>query len=469
MCGSSIASLDAVSAKTNGVIQIFTSIIFIILAILNWGVLCIDPAFASLSGLAAISLFLGGVMILRAGIRRSAAAGLIVAALIFAVVNILTSLYILYITLVDLNDFASYPSPRPPHASNTAVLFFFTFTTFAAYAMSFAVIWAVVIASRALHYRADAGAEVHRNLHARSKCSRANWIAQAVVTAVKVVFVTVISARSDDLWTSEGASPILACMLACFPVYLLNVYLGFRSWRLGENSSLISFLVVNIIQLPLILWQSVTWGNWRYSGYFPLQTFFKSVLIVSGVAHFCFSIWGIVTSSVAIHHDGSCSNVGADDRNAGRNAVQPHVAMMVVPPGTNGTGSRMILVPVNGQQMPMNAGLMPMNAGLMPMNAGQMPIHNGQMTLQTGQLQAGLYNISNVTHLPSYAEQIANQPGQIQTGIQNIDSPPPSYENSRVMNHEQIANQTGEAQTGIQNFESPPPSYDNHAFSVIIE
>ena len=35
------------------------------------------------------------------------------------------------------------------------------------------------------------------------------------------------------------------------PVYLLAAFCGFRAWRFGENSSLISFLVLNILQLPL--------------------------------------------------------------------------------------------------------------------------------------------------------------------------------------------------------------------------
>ena len=495
MCGSSIASLDGGAAKTNGIIQIVTCSIFIILTMAGGYIEpaggYIDPAFYYLFSLAGVFFLLGGVFVLLAGMRRSVATGWIVAALVFAVLNIFSSLSILFTTLGEFFRFASdFPYAKETWTFNkTSLLLFFIFTTFAASALSLAVIWAVVITSRALHFRADARAEVHRNVHVKSTRLKANWIAQAVVTGVQVAFSanSVISAFHEKSSVhGGGALIILACMLSSFPVYILNVYLGFRSARFGENSSLISFLVVNFIQLPLTLWQLYTWFGamtWELSVRLDIS---NSIIIISTVVHSFFSIWGIINSSAAVSRDGACGgccSLGNDDGHAARNAMQLHVAAMVALPRTNGATSTMILVPANAEQMPMNAGQMHFHTGQITINAGEMPIYTGQMTLQTGQLQPGLHNISNVPPPPSYDEssvmnaqnaqnaQIANQTGQIQTGTQNIDSPPPSYENhaSAVINAEQIANQTGQIQAGTQNIDSPPPSYDNHAFSVIIE
>ena len=102
--------------------------------------------------------------------------------------------------------------------------------------------------------------------------------------------------------------------LWCAPVYLLNVYLGFRSSRFGENSSLLSFLVVNVIQLVLTPWElgasakaieDLTWtfGPWRYALYV-----LHWIVISSAIIHFAFSIWAIAVSSIAAHRGKVCCN-----------------------------------------------------------------------------------------------------------------------------------------------------------------
>ena len=152
------------------------------------------------------------------------------------------------------------------------------------------------------------------------------------------------------------------------PVYLLNVYLGFRSWRFGESSSLISFLIVNIIQLGLTVWEltpsalAIEMGRimktWPPAGgapsFWDALIALHSIVVVSAIAHFIFSIWGIVVSSGALCGCNciDCCRCPSDDVGATRPVVK-----MVVQEGAT-PGSR-ILVPAGDGQVVLNSAVYP--------------------------------------------------------------------------------------------------------------
>ena len=60
----------------------------------------------------------------------------------------------------------------------------------AAFAQLFAVFWAIVIASKAIHYRSTP-VDDHRNIYTKSSCLMANWVAQLVSTGFSF-FLTII-------------------------------------------------------------------------------------------------------------------------------------------------------------------------------------------------------------------------------------------------------------------------------------
>ena len=140
-------------------------------------------------------------------------------------------------------------------------------------------------------------------------------IAQSASTAISVIFdiiilIVVPSSRRPVTVTDWGRQNT-GESLWWAPVYLLNVYLGFRSWRFGEKGSLVSFLIVNIIQLGLTVWEltpsalAIWMGQiektWLPEGEAPriwdTLIALHAIIVISAIAHFIFSIWGIVASS----------------------------------------------------------------------------------------------------------------------------------------------------------------------------
>ena len=117
------------------------------------------------------------------------------------------------------------------------------------------------ITSKGLHYRSRTPVLDHRNVYTKSNSLMANWVAQLASTAISalltviILFIVAYGVQPSYKYPSSLLLQKAGVSLWCAPVYSLSVYLGFRSWRLGENSSLISFLVVNVIQLTLTLWE----------------------------------------------------------------------------------------------------------------------------------------------------------------------------------------------------------------------
>ena len=398
----SLGSLDGGSAKQNGVVQIVAggvSILFTIAALIVANGLAVHTGIWC-----GVFFVLGGVAMLIAGIKRSfawtvAALVLAVSNISFSLVHFLFSFAFLYSSRFQWDNILTlYP----------LFLFFLALVMLAAYAQVFSVFWAIVIASRAFYYRCVYGVdgampEVHRNHHANNAWMKANWVAQILSTCVCVGFTIFILLAfnymgdpSYDVFNNQS----MGVSLWCAPFYLLGIYLGFRSWRFGENSSLISFLVVNVLQLALCPWEVVGSSlaimfGWCEehgcdpNGYPSLLAALNSTVIGVATLHFLFSIWAIALAVVYIIRDNACSCcvtdgccvVGGstgdcdkccfgnqDEMHAG-SAVQPYAVKTEVAVEA-GTGTRYILRPVNAGEMPNNAGEMPNNAGDMPNNPG---------------------------------------------------------------------------------------------------
>ena len=133
--------------------------------------------------------------------------------------------------------------------------------TLVAFAEMISVVWAIVITAQAFCHggciggaKKGAAPEVHRNIHANTKCLRSNWICQLALTLVSIVTTVVIFIIYAHSISLQRIIFLLVPVLWSAPVYLLTAYCGFRTWKFGENSSLISFMALNLIQLPLCGW-----------------------------------------------------------------------------------------------------------------------------------------------------------------------------------------------------------------------
>jgi len=401
MCGGGhLAALESGSAKKNGIVQIVAGgvsflshiavVVFMNTYVNSW---CFwrwswDVLF-SFSGIwCGVFFILGGVFLLLAGFKRNFP--WTVTALVFAALNVIFAITHFWLVLIPLYSSYRpiqdpYPYPDPYHChidwTHPVMMAMLSVMMLAAFAQLFAVFWAVVITSKALRYRSTPVDDL-RNIYSKSSCLMANWVAQLVSTAISVL-LTIIILILAAYWETHDGSPVYfsqkaAVPLWCGPVYLLNVYLGFRSWRFGENSSLVSFLVVNAIQLPLTLWQlgaSASAIEYAYYSSFSAYTGFialNSFVLISAVAHFVFSIWAIVVSSIAAYRGKACTSGGGccgdggdagccgDGGDAGcccdpepaiSGTAQPHVVRMVMPTGaTTGESAAYVLVPVNQAQ-----------------------------------------------------------------------------------------------------------------------
>ena len=309
----------------------------------------------------------GGILMLIAGCKRSF--GCTIAALIFAVLNFIfgASFLVFVVAEYQLKEYTFRcwfnmgwreldPMKDCPDGDYQLAMFMLAASILAAFAELFSVIWAVVITTQALcrggcsgGIRATTAPEVHSNVKAHNQYLRINWVCQLAATIVCAVATCVIlfivaygvqSGRHDRrvLYLQK-----MGLSLWCAPVYLLAAFCGFRAWRFGENSSLISFLALNILQLPLcptelafsafaIYYNRGIYGMsvvnrvnrdvnayaladkaYRYR---PALITFHAIVIISAFIHFCLTIWGIVAAAIAIHQDDACSCGGcccADD------------------------------------------------------------------------------------------------------------------------------------------------------------
>ena len=259
--GGQLASLDVGSARKNGILQIVAGSasilgVFILANIRNFGYLFGIVG----SGLPGFVIFvLGGIFLLLAGHRRSYC--WTITALVFASLNVLNSLFNFSSNLIFFYFLRFCDSSYVDW--NWWMVVTHSIMTLAASTQLFVVLWAVVITSKALCYRSKQPSIEHRNLHAKTASFQANWIAQFWSTAASIVLSIVIlllvETNAAHHVDHPSQIPLYQQNSGVFlwwgPVYLLNVYLGFRSWRFGENSSLVSFLIVNIVQLVLIPWE----------------------------------------------------------------------------------------------------------------------------------------------------------------------------------------------------------------------
>jgi len=358
-CNAPLKSLDSRGAVINGVIQIISGVISIAFAsaavdYIQNNYIPGATTFEIGSGIwSGVLILVSGLLMLFAGLKQGLCCT--VAALVFAVFNVTVAIFHFFTIFTGVLE--SYSQlhcwqlldpdwPRDPFDDCSdkkyrIAMFLVSVLVLAAFAQMLSVIWAIVLTSKALHRRhKDPAAEVHRNTHARSNWLKYNWIGQMISTNVSVLLtfiVLFIVAYGVGSGSHDHRSLFLqkaAASLWCAPVYFITVYLGYRSWTLGENSSLISFLVMNLIQVVLCPWElamSATaiggsgslsmavvnltrdqWGThyepeedgWRFQG--PLITL-HSLIIISSSLHFLLSVAGIVTASMAAHRDGTCS------------------------------------------------------------------------------------------------------------------------------------------------------------------
>ena len=98
---------------------------------------------------------------------------------------------------------------------------------------------------------------MHRNRFAQSSWLKYNWIGQLVLTNASVSFTIIIlfivAYGVGSGWHDKRIlfPQKVGASLWCAPVYFLTALFGYRSWTYGENTSLISFIVMNLIQLAL--------------------------------------------------------------------------------------------------------------------------------------------------------------------------------------------------------------------------
>ena len=245
----------------------------------------------------------------------------------------------------------NWPRPEPledcSHEKYQITVFLMSASILAAFAELFSVIWAIVITSQALRRGGCSGGaeavttpEIHGNVKAHNNSLRFNWMSQLASTIVSAVatfiilFIVAYGIQSGDHDRRDFINQKAAIPLWCAPVYLLTAYCGFRAWRFGENSSLISFMVLNICQLALcstelifsafvirnrdeddmaimnVISYHYPNANYRLADdafrFQPAMIALHAIIIISAFLHFCFSIWGIAAAAIAIREDNTC-------------------------------------------------------------------------------------------------------------------------------------------------------------------
>ena len=105
---------------------------------------------------------------------------------------------------------------------------------------------------------------MHRNRFAQSSWLKYNWIGQLVLTNASVSFTIIIlfivAYGVGSGWHDKRIlfPQKVGASLWCAPVYFLTALFGYRSSNFGDNSALITFIITNLIQLPLCVWELVT-------------------------------------------------------------------------------------------------------------------------------------------------------------------------------------------------------------------
>jgi len=215
----------------------------------------------------------GGIVTLIAGCKRSFCCT--IGALVLAVVNFIfdVTFFVFVIVVYEkmwlyFRCWDNWPRPEPledcSHEKYQITVFLMSASILAAFAELFSVIWAIVITSQALRRGGCSGGaeavttpEIHGNVKAHNNSLRFNWMSQLASTIVSaiatfiILFIVAYGIQSGDHDRRDFNNQKAAIPLWCAPVYLLTAYCGFRAWRFGENSSLISFMVLNICQLAL--------------------------------------------------------------------------------------------------------------------------------------------------------------------------------------------------------------------------
>ena len=282
-----------------------------------------------------VSFLIGGVLRLIGGCKRSFP--FTIAALVFAIINVVLSVIDFIVIYINMYYSIFW---RCHHDDAAKTLKDCTYEEYhiptlligslgiAASAEMISVVWAIVITSQAFcHGGCIGGAktsapEVHRNIHAESKCLRSNWICQLVSAIISIVTTCIVIVIYNYGITNYRVYFLqeLAPALWSAPVYMLTPYCGFRAWKFGENSSLIIFLVLNLIQVPLCVWEgrcsleaiyfafeSIRRGHPIYDTSETVVTILHGVVMFSAGCHIIVSVWGTIAASIAVAKDGACN------------------------------------------------------------------------------------------------------------------------------------------------------------------
>ena len=295
-----------------------------------------------------VSFLIGGILMTNAGRKRSFS--FTIAAFVLAIINVLLSVINISFIFDTMTHSVIWPwgpwrcrdQPNHPyhHIHETTLndctddefriaIFMMASLTLAAFAEMISVVWAIVITSQAFCHggcvggaERDSSPEVHRNIYVNTKCLRSNWICHlvstlvSIVTTVVIIFIYAYSISIHRILFLQNIAPALWSA----PVYLLTAYCGFRAWKFGENSSLISFLVLNVIQLPLCGWEWLfsVWAIYlkfehymtpihpNYDTSEKVVTVLHGIVTFSALLHIIISIRGIIAASIAVNKDGAC-------------------------------------------------------------------------------------------------------------------------------------------------------------------
>ena len=332
-------ALSSKAAIINGIIQIVAGVIAMAFGIglsvfhaekwHNSALLAFCPG-----GWCGMLFVTGGIVMFIAGYKRNFCCT--IGALVLAILNVTFGAAFFYFVIFEyavkehIYRCGYHVTPVCSDSDYRIAVFMLSASILAAFAELFAVVWAIVITSQALHregcgdsVKATTPPKVHSNVKAHSNSLRFNWISQLASTIVSAVanciilFIVAYGVQSDD--DDHRSLPLqrMGMSLWCAPVYLLAAFCGFRAWRFGENSSLISFLVLNILQLALrstelaISAAALVSVNARFDDEYDGSLFaFHFLVTTTAALHFCFSIWGIVAASIAIRQDDACSCCG---------------------------------------------------------------------------------------------------------------------------------------------------------------
>ena len=337
-CGVPFMTLSSKAAVINGIVQIVAGAFAFAFGIglslfgSRWTVL----TYTCPGAWCGVLFVAGGIVMLIAGCKRSFCCT--IGALVLAVFNVIFSLTFFVYVILEFTDKRVYrcwpwwwedlPLEDCSNEIYQIAIFMLSASILAAFAELFAVIWAIVITSQAFcHGGCIGGAktsapEVHRNIHAESKCLRSNWICQLVSAIISIVTTCIVIVIYNYGITNYRVYFLqeLAPALWSAPVYMLTPYCGFRAWKFGENSSLIIFLVLNLIQVPLCVWEgrcsleaiyfafeSIRRGHPIYDTSETVVTILHGVVMFSAGCHIIVSVWGTIAASIAVAKDGACN------------------------------------------------------------------------------------------------------------------------------------------------------------------